>query len=349
MAAVAERLGQLGSAVRAARGRVRAHRAGRRTPPNAPWSATARSWPPCSSASTTPSAEPGEEEPSTDERDRLEQAATAARAAETELRLTLRTREERARAMAGRADSLESAARSELAARERAAARRERRRREATVAEAVRQGASYAAAAVTSSLELADHGAGDGRGGAHRTRGRPWPRVRREISTLEDELRELTDSVHRDEVARTQQRLRIETLQTKAVEELGIDPDVLVEEFGPHQLVPVVPDPEMSAEEAEALQPQPFVRDVAGQAAALGRAQAEPARQGQPAGAGGVRRPRGAAQVPHRAAGGPQELQARPARHRARGRRAGREGLHRGLPRHRRAVRARVRAALPRR
>ena len=68
--------------------------------------------------------------------------------------------------------------------------------------------------------------------------------------------------MHRDEVARTQQRLRIETLQTKAVEELGIDPDVLVEDFGPHQLVPVVPDPEMSAEEVEALQPQPFVRDV---------------------------------------------------------------------------------------
>jgi len=46
--------------------------------------------------------------------------------------------------------------------------------------------------------------------------------------------------VHRDEVARTQQRLRIETLQAKAIEELGIDPEVLVEEFGPHQLVPVI-------------------------------------------------------------------------------------------------------------
>ena len=33
--------------------------------------------------------------------------------------------------------------------------------------------------------------------------------------------------MHRDEVARTQQRLRIEALQAKAVEELGIDPEVL--------------------------------------------------------------------------------------------------------------------------
>ena len=53
-------------------------------------------------------AEPAEEgeEPSTDERDRLELAASRARTAETELRLTLRTREERARSLKGRADGL---------------------------------------------------------------------------------------------------------------------------------------------------------------------------------------------------------------------------------------------------
>ena len=46
--------------------------------------------------------------------------------------------------------------------------------------------------------------------------------VRRDLAVLQAELRELTDSVHRDEVARTQQRLRIEQLETRAVEELGI-------------------------------------------------------------------------------------------------------------------------------
>ena len=66
--------------------------------------------------------------------------------------------------------------------------------------------------------------------------------VRREIGVLGDELGELTNLVHRDEVARTQQRLRIETLQAKAMEELGIDPLMLVEDFGPHQMVPVIPD-----------------------------------------------------------------------------------------------------------
>ena len=50
--------------------------------------------------------EPSQEEPTTDERDRLAADAAAARSRETELRLTLRTREERARSLAGRAESL---------------------------------------------------------------------------------------------------------------------------------------------------------------------------------------------------------------------------------------------------
>ncbi|HZL06032.1 MAG TPA: chromosome segregation protein SMC, partial [Coriobacteriia bacterium] len=75
--------------------------------------------------------------------------------------------------------------------------------------------------------------------------------VRREIGALGDDLRDLTDSVHRDEVARTQQRLRIETLQAKAIEELGIDPEVLVEEFGPHQMVPVIGDPDRTSTDSD--------------------------------------------------------------------------------------------------
>jgi len=187
------------------------------------------------------STEPGEQDPSNTERDRLDRGATQARAAETEQRLTLRTREERARAMSGRAESLEEAARSELAALERAAARRERRQREATVADAVRRGAAYAVQGVTRALEQArseredaDHGRAE--------REEALTFVRLEISALGDQLRDLTDSVHRDEVTHTQQRLRIEALQAKAIEELGIDPEVLVDDFGPHQMVPVIAD-----------------------------------------------------------------------------------------------------------
>ncbi|WP_460447249.1 chromosome segregation protein SMC, partial [Angustibacter aerolatus] len=59
-----------------------------------------------------------DEDVSTAERDRLDGAAAAARAAETEARLHLRTGEERVRALAARAESLERAVRDEQAARE---------------------------------------------------------------------------------------------------------------------------------------------------------------------------------------------------------------------------------------
>ncbi|MGZ4747450.1 MAG: chromosome segregation protein SMC, partial [Oryzihumus sp.] len=260
MAAVAERLGHLGGSVRSARAEAERTEKAIATA-EAALVADRDELASLEQRLEDASAEPTEEEPSTAERDRLEQAATAARGAETELRLTLRTREERALAMSGRADSLEAAARNELAARERAAARRERRRRQATAAEAVRRGAAYAVEAVSRSLEQASRE----RATAERERTErdaALAQVRREMGTLGDELRELTDSVHRDEVARAQQRLRIETLQAKAVEELGIDPEVLIEDYGPHQMVPVVPDPDMDQEEADALQPQPYVREA---------------------------------------------------------------------------------------
>ncbi|MHB1474893.1 MAG: chromosome segregation protein SMC, partial [Dermatophilaceae bacterium] len=245
MAAVAERLGQLGSTVRAGRGESERIERAIAAAESALGSDRVE-YLALRERLDDASAEPGEEEPSSDERDRLERGATEARAAETELRLSLRTREERARAMRGRAESLEAAARSELAARERAAARRERRKREAAVAVAVGRGAAYAVQGVTRALEQAT----SERVGAERgrtERDAALTLVRREIGALGDDLRDLTDSVHRDEVARTQQRLRIETLQAKAIEELGIDPEVLVEEFGPHQMVPVIADPDRAS------------------------------------------------------------------------------------------------------
>jgi len=143
--------------------------------------------------------------------------------------------------MKGRAESLEAAARSELAARERAAARRERRKREAAVASAVRSGAAYAVQWVTRALA---QGTAE-RAGAERERTKreaALTLLRREIGVLGDELSDLTNLVHRDEVARTQQRLHIETLQARALDELGIDPEVLVRHFGPDQMVPVITD-----------------------------------------------------------------------------------------------------------
>lgn len=259
MAAVAERLGELGASVRSAKAEAQ------RTEKAIADATAALEADRAELASLTErleeaSAQPEESaEPSTAERDRLELMASQSRAAETELRLTLRTREERARALHGRADSLEGAARNELAARQRLAARNERRRREATVAEAVRRAAAHAAGQIAQSLEIAARQRATAE--QERTeRDQALAVVRREMASLQDDLRELTDTVHRDEVARTQQRLRIEQMQAKAVEELGIDPEVLMEDFGPHQVVPHVPGPD---DDPDALpEPAPYVREV---------------------------------------------------------------------------------------
>lgn len=259
MAAVAERLGHLGATVRSAKAEAE------RTERTIADATAALESDRVELAELTErleeaSAEPTEsQDPSTDERDRLELEASRGRTAETELRLTLRTKEERGRALKGRADSLEGAARNELAARQRLAARQERRKREATVAEAVRRGAAYASTLIADALDTASRQRA--RADQERTeRDQALTQVRREVSVLQDDLRELTDTVHRDEVARTQQRLRIEAMQAKAVEELGIDPEALMEEFGPHQLVPFVAGPD---DDPDALpEPAPFVRDV---------------------------------------------------------------------------------------
>ncbi|XAZ36445.1 AAA family ATPase [Glutamicibacter halophytocola] len=61
---------------------------------------------------------------------------------------------------------------------------------------------------------------------------------RTEAEQLSAELARLADAVHRDEMARAELRLRIENLETKALEELGFTPDHLIAIYGPDQLIP---------------------------------------------------------------------------------------------------------------
>ncbi|GGB86001.1 chromosome partitioning protein Smc [Knoellia flava TL1] len=257
MAAVAEQLGGLQSTIRSSRSEV--ERTERTiADAEAALEADRAELATLSARLDEASAEPTEsEEPSTDERDALELAASRARTAETELRLTLRTKEERARSLKGRADSLEGAARNEIQARERLRQRQERRRREASIADAVSQAAAYAtermATALVRAARLRDEAE------AERTRRDTVVRgLRDEMATHQDELRELTDSAHRDEVARARQVARIEQLQAKAVEELGMDPDVLMEDYGPHQPIPFLAGPD---HEGDVPMPSAFVRD----------------------------------------------------------------------------------------
>ncbi|MFD9071296.1 AAA family ATPase [Streptomyces lasiicapitis] len=189
---------------------------------------------------------PAEEEPDTGVRDRLAADGANARQTEMEARLQVRTHEERVKGLAGRADSLDRAARAEREARARAEQRRARLRHEATVAEAVASGARQLLTHVEVSLVRADHE----RTAAERAkevRERDLVAERNQGRDLKAELDKLTDSVHRGEVLGAEKRLRIEQLETKALEELGVEPAGLVSEYGPDQLVP--PSPAAEGEE----------------------------------------------------------------------------------------------------
>ncbi|MFH8241469.1 chromosome segregation protein SMC [Streptomyces sp. NPDC018321] len=206
---------------------------------------------------------PVEEEPDTSVRDRLAADGANARQTEMEARLQARTHEERVKGLAGRADSLDRAARAEREARARAEQRRARLRHEAAVAEAVAAGARQLLAHVEVSLTRADEErtAADA---AKARREQELTAARTAGRDLKAELDKLTDSVHRGEVLGAEKRLRIEQLETKALEELGVEPEGLAAEYGPHQEVP--PSPPAEGEELPAdpehprNRPRPFVR-----------------------------------------------------------------------------------------
>ncbi|MET7902095.1 AAA family ATPase [Streptomyces sp. NPDC005355] len=181
--------------------------------------------------------EPGEEEPDTSVRDRLAADGANARQTEMEARLQVRTHEERVKGLAGRADALDRGARAEREARARAEQRRARLRHEAQVASAVAAGARQLLAHVEVSLVRA----AEERDAAERAkaeRERELVAERNQGRDLKSELDKLTDSVHRGEVLGAEKRLRIEQLESKALEELGVEPAGLIAEYGPDQLVP---------------------------------------------------------------------------------------------------------------
>ncbi|MEV4049323.1 AAA family ATPase, partial [Streptomyces sp. NPDC049744] len=212
---------------------------------------------------SAPFGERGEEEPDTGARDRLAADGANARQTEMEARLQVRTHEERVKGLAGRADSLDRAARAEREARARAEQRRARLRHEAAVAGAVATGARQLLAHVEVSLTRADEERTLAEAAKAR-REQELTAARTAGRDLKAELDKLTDSVHRGEVLGAEKRLRIEQLETKALEELGVEPAGLAAEYGPHQEVPPSPpaDGEELPEDPEhpRNRPRPFVR-----------------------------------------------------------------------------------------
>jgi len=162
----------------------------------------------------------------------------AARDAEMEARLEVRTAEERLRAISGRADSLAAAADAERQARERAAQRRARRAGQAAVARAVALGARYAVEAAEWSVAQAQdrrtQAQAASAGGAGELKA-----VRVRVRDLAADLDTVVDTAHGTEIARAEHRLRLAQLSEHALEEFGVETDALVAEYGPQAPVPV--------------------------------------------------------------------------------------------------------------
>ena len=202
--------------------------------------------------------------------DAASRAAREAREAENEARLSLRALEEQSRRAASRARSLRQAAAAEREERARYARREAARRTELATASDVEAAARVALEAAERALSRAaaerDH--------LSERRSQVSQEVsdaRRALDRLSAELSEATASAHQGQIAAEQTRLRVEDLQRRALEELSLEPEQLLVEYGPETLVPMLPlDPDQ-VEKAAAAEPSAYVR--AEQERALAKAQ----------------------------------------------------------------------------
>ncbi|HEX7309526.1 chromosome segregation protein SMC, partial [Lentzea sp.] len=209
-----------------------------------------------------------EDEPDTEQRDELAAELASARQAEMDARLVQRTAEERARAVQGKADALRRAARAEREARERHARATAHRARGAVVAKAVVRGGEQALERIEISLARAarERDQAQERRAQHELL---LTQVRNLVREMSGELEKLVDAVHRDEVLRAEQRMRIEQLETKISEDFGIGLDDLVNEYGPDVMVPAsaaelheYQSAKDRGEQVSEPQPMPYDRDT---------------------------------------------------------------------------------------
>ena len=202
--------------------------------------------------------------------DAASRAAREAREAENEARLSLRALEEQSRRAASRARSLRQAAAAEREERARYARREAARKTELATASDVEAAARVALEAAERALAQA--AAERDRLSERRSQvSQEVSDARRALDRLSAELSEATASAQQGQIAAEQTRLRVEDLQRRALEELSLEPEQLLAEFGPQTLVPMLPlDPDQ-VEKAAAAEPSAYVR--AEQERALAKAQ----------------------------------------------------------------------------
>jgi len=188
-------------------------------------------------------------------RDALYAELEAARAAEVQARVELETARERVRAQGQQADSLQAQLEAERAAAEEAARIAVQRQHQVEAAQRVIE-------ALPAALDVADRSVSQARvalataEAARSQQNEELNELRRTESALRERLATLNENVHGLEMQAYEKKLHLSTLLERAAEELALDEDVLVAEYGPE--VPVVEHTEVDGEEVAT--EKPFVR-----------------------------------------------------------------------------------------
>jgi chromosome segregation protein len=186
-------------------------------------------------------------------RDGLLAELETARAAEVQSRVELETARERVRAQASQADSLKAQLEAERAAAEEAARIAVQRQHQVDAAQRV-------LAALPAALDVADRSVSQARvalaaaEAARSQQNEELIELRRTENTLRERLTALNDNVHGLEMQAYEKKLHLSTLLERAAEDLGLDEDVLVAEYGPDVLVPIPIQEDVGLEGAEGLE-----------------------------------------------------------------------------------------------
>jgi chromosome segregation protein len=171
-------------------------------------------------------------------RDAMVVELESARAAEVQARIELETARERVRAQHAQAESLQRQLEAERAAAEESA-------RLAVLRQHQVEAATNVLAALPAVLDTADRSVSQARvalAAAEADRSKQNEELielRRNEGALRDRLNALNENVHGLEMQAYEKRLHLSTLLERAAEELGLDEEVLVAEYGPDVPVPV--------------------------------------------------------------------------------------------------------------
>ena len=201
-----------------------------------------------------------QDEPDTTERDRLAEARSALGERTVDARVGLRTAEDRVTFLADRVRSLRRQADQEEAARAQAARTAQARRRQADGAEEIARIAAEVAERAGEWQREAEAALAE-RAGERQRLEEAVAGLRTRRAEAADRLSQAADAEHAARLARERHLLQLEELQRRAVDDVGLEADNLIEQFGPYLPVPVLdPREQGGTTDGEETPSVPYVR-----------------------------------------------------------------------------------------